>query len=335
VISPAFTWYTWLIVPFRRTLTKYQQLDYIKAFKCLQSKPARTQSLYPGALTRYDDYVALHIAMTTQIHFVGQFLPWHRQFLSIFEDDLRETCCYEGALPYWDWSKDVTTTTSFNQSPIFDPVYGFGGNGEYIADISNVSITAALEIPGRTGGGCITTGPWAGINITLGPDYNFANNPRCLRRDFTPAFAHGALNTSVVAFTEAAPTFFQLDRRMQSLELDLAGVLTHGGGHFGVGGMVGEMSDMYSSPGDPLFWLHHAMLDNIWNTWQRANWTTRKSEVGGPDTMWAYPYNYFGDIPYKNITTAFVLAYGEISTNVTIKQIMDTTAGPISSYTYA
>jgi hypothetical protein len=54
----------------RRTLTKEQQLDYITAFKCLQSKPARTQSLYPGALTRYDDYVALHIAMTTQIHFV-------------------------------------------------------------------------------------------------------------------------------------------------------------------------------------------------------------------------------------------------------------------------
>jgi hypothetical protein len=29
------------------------------------------------------------------------------------------------------------------------------------------------------------------------------------------------------------------------------------------------------------------------------------------------------------------LAYGQLSSNVTIKQIMDTTAGPISSYTYA
>jgi hypothetical protein len=58
---------------------------------------------------------------------------------------------------------------------------------------------------------------------------------------------------------------------MQNLELDLAGVLTHGGGHFGVGGMVGEMSDMYSSPGDPLSWLHHGMLDNLWNQWQRAS----------------------------------------------------------------
>ena len=63
------------------------------------------------------------------------------------------------------------------------------------------------------------------------------------------------------------------------------------------------MSDMWASPGDPLFWLHHGMLDNIWNQWQRASkldisrtlqltntnfivdFTTRKSEVGGPDTM--------------------------------------------------
>lgn len=108
---------------------------------------------------------------------------------------------------------------------------------------------------------------------------------------------------------------------MQILELSLAGVFTHGGGHFSVGGMVGEvctskgqvlshswltisqMADMYSSPGDPLFWLHHGMLDNIWNEWQRASqlfvppfsqkeiidfvtdFSTRKDEIGGPDTM--------------------------------------------------
>ena len=48
-----------------------QQLDFIAAVKCLKSKPAKTTSLYPGAITRYDDYVALHIAMTERIHFVA------------------------------------------------------------------------------------------------------------------------------------------------------------------------------------------------------------------------------------------------------------------------
>lgn len=29
------------------------------------------------------------------------------------------------------------------------------------------------------------------------------------------------------------------------------------------------MSNMYSSPGDPLFWLHHGKLDFEWNKWQQ------------------------------------------------------------------
>jgi tyrosinase len=62
------------------------------------------------------------------------------------------------------------------------------------------------------------------------------------------------------------------------------------------------MANMYSSPGDPLFWLHHSMIDHVWDQWQRKNFAVRSKDIGGPDTMWAYPYNYFDDIPYKNIT---------------------------------
>ena len=60
---------------FRRNLTKAERLAYIKAFKCLQSKPARFQSLYPGSRSRYDDYQALHISMTEKIHFTVSQKP--------------------------------------------------------------------------------------------------------------------------------------------------------------------------------------------------------------------------------------------------------------------
>jgi tyrosinase len=66
-----------------------------------------------------------------------------------------------------------------------------------------------------------------------------------------------------------------------------------------------------------------------------SDWAKRSLEVGGPDTMWAYPYNYFGDVPYSNITLAFKLVYGELGDTVTIGQVMDTTGGTLSSYVYA
>ena len=62
----------------RRALSKKEQLAYLDAVKCLQSKPAKTATLYPGVKNRYDDFQAVHIAMTERIHFVvrpGASLP--------------------------------------------------------------------------------------------------------------------------------------------------------------------------------------------------------------------------------------------------------------------
>ncbi|TVY82856.1 Tyrosinase ustQ [Lachnellula suecica] len=83
---------------------------------------------------------------------------------------------------------------------------------------------------------------------------------------------------------------------------------------------------MYSSPGDPLFYFIHAALDRIWDQWQRADWDTRKSEISGPDTMFAYPFNFFGDIPYTNITLDYPLHYDNFGDDVKISDIMDTAA---------
>lgn len=50
--------------------------------------------------------------------------------------------------------------------------------------------------------------------------------------------------------------------------------------------------------------------------------------------MWAYPYNYWGDIPYTNITLDFTLAYPGLVSSVTIRDVMDITTGQLC-YTYA
>lgn len=61
-----------------------------------------------------------------------------------------------------------------------------------------------------------------------------------------------------------------------------------------------------------------------------AEWSRRKGDITGPDTMFAYPYNFNGDIPYKNITLDTVLNYRELlptSRPVKIKDVMDTESG--------
>lgn len=79
------------------------------------------------------------------------------------------------------------------------------------------------------------------------------------------------LSTAQVTWQTSASSFWLYTQHIEieNMNTDLSGITTHGGGHFGVGGMVGEMSDMYSSPGDPLFFMHHGKLDYEWNKWQR------------------------------------------------------------------
>lgn len=79
----------------------------------------------------------------------------------------------------------------------------------------------------------------------------------------------------------------------------------------------------------------------IWYTFSTAepvtnfiiDWPNRSTEIGGPDTMWAYPYNFFGDIPYENITLDYQLVYGELGTTLSVSEVMDLEAGALC-YTY-
>lgn len=45
-----------------------------------------------------------------------------------------------------------------------------------------------------------------------------------------------------------------------------------------------QMLNAVSSPGDPLFFLHHTWLDRIWAQWQAKDPATRFYEIGGNNT---------------------------------------------------
>lgn len=104
--------------------------------------------------SRFSDLQGSHWSYTDTIygdiiHYVGQFLPWHRMMMHAFETLMRNECNYTGSMPWWDEQKDADSG-NFLGSDMWDADTGFGGNG-----------TGAE--------GCLTEGPFANTTEHIGP----------------------------------------------------------------------------------------------------------------------------------------------------------------------
>jgi len=85
-----------------------------------------------------------------------------------YEKELRNSCGYKGAQPYWDWTLDTRSANSIFRSPVFDPKTGFGGNGPFV---ENPNPFPPAPVPGRTGGGCVPNGPF---KVGASPMFSFS-----------------------------------------------------------------------------------------------------------------------------------------------------------------
>ncbi|KAH9246674.1 hypothetical protein BASA81_015769 [Batrachochytrium salamandrivorans] len=103
-----------------RELTPRQQTDYINAVICLKMSPSRLPRTIRSP-SRFDDVAYTHSQALGVAHSSAAFLPWHRAFLSAYENALRDECGYPGALPTFEFrsciSRAITgnlgSTTSF------------------------------------------------------------------------------------------------------------------------------------------------------------------------------------------------------------------------------
>lgn len=83
----------------RNSLSGSEKKAYTSAVNCLLTKPSKLTDFAPGARSRYDDFVAVHINQTLSIHGTGNFLTWHRYFTWAYENALRQECGYNGYQP--------------------------------------------------------------------------------------------------------------------------------------------------------------------------------------------------------------------------------------------
>jgi tyrosinase len=117
----------------------------------------------------------------------------------------------------------------------------------------------------------------------------------------------------------------------------------HGGGHFTINGDPG--GDLFTSPGDPAFFLHHGQIDRVWSIWyvfhspspkpdkeetriltliphrQALDYPNRKNAISGTGTFLDAP-------PSANTTlnTPINLGYSG-GTTVLMSELMSTVSG--------
>lgn len=189
------------------------QPDERKAFTdaqlCLQATSSRLDPKY-NSRSYYDDFVAVHINQTLGVHTDGIFLPWHREYINLFEQALQQECGYLGTIPYWDWPR---WASSLSTSPLFDGSdYSLSGDG-YPEGNATYQINENV-FPHGSGGGCVMAGPFVNYTVIYGyldfteifafngtlPFWVFDRNERCFSRDLNTYVAtRGTSQASVDA----------------------------------------------------------------------------------------------------------------------------------------
>ncbi|KAJ3011297.1 UNVERIFIED_CONTAM: hypothetical protein HDU68_001756 [Siphonaria sp. JEL0065] len=243
-------------------LTTAQKKLYMQAIQTLISRPQTgpTETLDPKLISYYD-FVNIHARASPYAHGSAEFYPYHRAQVWIWEQALHSTGIWPPNMgaPYWDWTTVSQNWWTPEASDIFTPSY-FGSvlstdTTEWCVQDSAFSFTqfhvAALDTDVLD----FTDGMHATSNCLrrCGDVGSTVVSPSDINRKF------GA--TSYSAFRGDTATGTD----------DQEAVAVHSQGHVVIGGHNICLSDLGNgsiSPNDPIFWLHHGLVDKMWWRWQ-------------------------------------------------------------------
>ncbi|OWK25755.1 hypothetical protein AJ87_07050 [Rhizobium yanglingense] len=188
-------------------------------------------------------------------HQTWYFLPWHRAYLAIFEAIIRDALTdvadfpSDWALPYWDYgsagnpSGERRMPQAFAEpdwpdegtNPLFESVrYGLYSDGVIRVTDEDASVEAALNEV-EFSGTVSSASPGLGGPVSPFTHYggqHFPATPNGLLEDQPHNTLHGVVGGSK-------------------------------------GNIAGIMSDPTTAALDPIFWLHHANIDRLWEIWLR------------------------------------------------------------------
>ncbi|MEA5602016.1 tyrosinase family protein [Nostoc sp. UHCC 0252] len=269
-------------------LTPAEKAAFVKAIKTLKT------TIPPGSkLSIYDQFVAIHLGATRLIHNHkghsnasvqelahenAAFFPWHREYIRRFEQAL-QAVDRTVTLPYWDWTDPKAFDVVFN-----DDFLGSNGQG----------VNIKIPNQGDFTGGAVQTGAFAAANgwvmnpeLNLDPDTGTSLGTSLVRFLRMPPASDYPVPKKDVERALSLNNYSLFRPALEGfISVDEQGKVTPGGFvhnyiHGLVGGVqidastrpitfkgLGTMSNIPSSPYDPVFWLHHSNTDRLWAQWQ-------------------------------------------------------------------
>jgi tyrosinase len=181
-----------------------------------------------------------------------EFLHWHRHYINFFEAICGQLIGDPNfTLPYWNWSKK----SGVIPAPFFD--------------------IDALNVESWNDPGVYSPPNWPNIN-TVGK--------RGLQKGqglLSDPIRGGSFTSATIDEIKTMPTADLFFRRLEGSP--------HNDGHIVAGATAsGRRGHIGSglSPLDPIFWLHHCMVDRVWAEWQHPGNDT-------PDPGTTYSNNFF------------------------------------------
>jgi hypothetical protein len=180
------------------------------------------------------------------------FLSWHRMYLYFFDRILRAASGDPNlVLPYWDWTDPAQRTLPvvFRQA----------------ADSSNPLFIASPRRPVALNAGTVSLAAGTVDDSVAFADLNFETG--------------GSLSGNGFGGQTSPP--MQFDSASGDLELQPHNVV-----HSALGGLMG---DPLTAAQDPIFWLHHANVDRLWNHWlQQGKGRADPSEAAWLNTTFTF-----------------------------------------------
>ena len=226
-------------------------------------------------ISLFDQFEAIHIgcldvtvpsgSTVNMGHQGPAFLPWHREFLLRFENELVANGSIIG-LPYWDWTDHNGTTDKLFVDEFLGARDGLINRGYFAFDAPGTS-TNTFPVPTWWPSGLVGWRLKPSLSHTFGTtlrrslDTRSLTVPEDIRRLMRIPVYHDPGLVIEVDPIDGSPVRNQRGfwNRLE------AGRRLHNFGHSWVGGHMGHP---LTSPNDLIFFFHHCNIDRLWAEWQ-------------------------------------------------------------------